>query len=145
MRIYLLIGVAVVLTLSALAVSAIESKKGANVVCSRGLPQCLLRWRVESVLRSFCADRMKWTWVITSESEWQSLTKKLQRRTETAFSVLPAERTWLRESAFPLGEPKRLQSVIAHELAHIRLNTEDENLADEEAFIILSRGSKCGG
>lgn len=129
----------VLLFLLALVVQAATQ---ATVICVKGSKSCDMVQLVKDELKLFCADKMDWTWGLIEPDPDGSIRIPVNAAenlvSDTALTSLAAKRTWLNSAAFDYGKNRpRLHRTIAHELAHIRLNTTDENKADAEAPKIL--------
>lgn len=95
---------------------------------------------VKQELKLLCADRLEWEWALVEPDGFAAVQLETPQKiiSDTAVTALKAKRTWLDAFAFNYGKDrKRLHRSIAHELGHIRLNTNDEDRANDEENRIL--------
>jgi len=76
-----------------------------------------------------------WNVVILPDQQWQTIQQQLgpqynrEHPTDKAFSIMGANRTYLKESWLLKNRDDDVQEALAHEYAHLSLNTKDEGTA----------------
>jgi hypothetical protein len=83
------------------------------------------------------AETIKWNYVICTKKEFQKIVRTVDRNTYytvEALTLLDKQTTYFPERNTRL---KSFDELVAHELAHILLNTASETLADSGSEILL--------
>jgi hypothetical protein len=109
------------------------------------VPMKMLTPLVEKHASRFPALK-SWDIFILTEPQWKEMrlqlgNQKTGKVTNSAFSILNAKRTYLRESHI-LRDPNSLPLSLAHEYWHLALDTEDEEKVNEKVRWWLKEQSK---
>jgi hypothetical protein len=82
-----------------------------------------------------------WHFFMVSEADWR-MRQGVARGTQTAYSDLGTNVTYLRESYAASAPDEKLRHTIAHEMGHRICNCTDESTADRIADQILTSATK---
>jgi hypothetical protein len=80
-----------------------------------------------------------WKFIALSEPEWRRLTKQFHSLSETAFSIVAARLTYIRDKFVLTASPAKLRATLAHEFGHAVCACLDEVGANYSAQDILRR------
>ena len=76
----------------------------------------------------------EWDIHIISGEEFNANTNRLHINTESAYTFMPLDQTYLNEDYLMVGDDRRVRHTLAHEAGHMICNCTSEEKAEEIAY-----------